>query len=106
MFINYKWGDEIRSQYLEIIRDIFYRFDENIDTLTAVDACDPKYSNFMDVIGKSNCFANVCLQDNVCMTGKIGLQLVFVQNIYEKLKILESNKLTIMKPFFQEINKI
>jgi len=35
--------------YAVIIQEINYRFDENIDILTAVDACDLNSSNFMDI---------------------------------------------------------
>jgi len=42
-----------RQQYFEIIDTIFSelanRFEKNNDFLTAIDACDPNSTNFMDV---------------------------------------------------------
>ncbi|KAL4119183.1 hypothetical protein QTP88_012028 [Uroleucon formosanum] len=78
---------ETQCQYFEIIdtiiQEINYRFDENIDILTAVDACDPNSKT-------------------------IASQSILVKNMFENTpNIVELHKeLTIMKPAFQEINEI
>lgn len=104
--------DEIRHQYFKIIdtiiREMNSRFDENIDILTAVDACDPNSSNFMD-IEKLKYLVNIYGQDNMCYMETIASQSILVKNMFENttINIVELHKeLTIMKPAFQEINEI
>ncbi|KAL4142746.1 hypothetical protein QTP88_005156 [Uroleucon formosanum] len=103
--------DETRRQYFEIIDTIIqemnYRFDENIDILTAVDACDPNSSNFMD-IEKLKYLVNIYGKDNMCNIETIASQSILVKNMFENTpNIVELHKeLTIMKPAFQEINEI
>ncbi|KAF0741259.1 zinc finger MYM-type protein 1-like [Aphis craccivora] len=104
--------DEIRHQYFEIIDTIIgemnSRFDENIDILTAVDACDPNSSNFMD-IEKLKYLVNIYGQDKMCNMETIASRSILVKNMFENttINIVELHKeLTIMKPAFQEINEI
>lgn len=104
--------DEIRHQYFKIIDTIITemnsRFDENIDILTAVNACDPNSSNFMD-IEKLKYLVNIYGQDNMCNMETIASQSILVKIMFENttINIVELHKeLTIMKPAFQEINEI
>ncbi|KAL4135427.1 hypothetical protein QTP88_007036 [Uroleucon formosanum] len=82
-------------------------FDENIDILTAVDACDPNYSNFMD-FEKLKYLVNIYGRDNMCNIETIASQSILVKNMFENTpNIVELHKeLTFMKPVFREINEI
>lgn len=101
---------EIRRQYFEIIdtiiQEMVHRFDENKDLLTAVDACDPNSSNFMDV-EKLYYLANIKGEDKSTKQN-IASQSVLVKNMFSNIKnIVElHNELMTMKPAFQDINEI
>jgi len=58
-----------------------YRFDENIDILTAVDACDPNSSNFMD-IEKLKYLVNIYGRDNMRNIETISSQSILVKNMF------------------------
>ncbi|KAF0725460.1 zinc finger MYM-type protein 1-like, partial [Aphis craccivora] len=94
--------------YSTIGKNNSLKFKTNIDILTAVDACDPNSSNFMD-IEKLKYLVNIYGQDKMCNMETITSQSILVKNMFENttINIVELHKeLTIMKPAFQEINEI
>lgn len=83
-----------------------HRFNENIDILEAVDACNPNSKNFMNV-EKLYCISNINKEDQFAME-TIGSQSALVKNMFSNTSnILELHKeLMDMKPAFQEIANI
>lgn len=100
----------LRQQYFEIIDQILSelanRFEKNNDFLTAIDACDPNSTNFMDVTKLH--YLGELYGENSTTIEQIISQAKLVKTMLNKaVDIFEVHKeLTSLEPAFNEIKKI
>lgn len=103
-------NDALRQQYFEIIDQILSelanRFEKNNDFLTAIDACDPNSTNFMDVTKLH--YLGELYGENSTTIEQIISQAKLVKTMLNKaVDIFEVHKeLTSLEPAFNEIKNI